>query len=201
MVVGRCDKSQVIMQAAEKLFTSRRFHEITMDDVANQAGVGKGTIYRYFRDKDDLFFQTATNGFDDLCELLQRKVPGHACFREQLLVACRQISRFFEHRRQLLRMMQTEDGRMAWCQGEMHERWMERRKKIVAALTEMIRKGVAEGEVREDLPADVLASFLLGMLRTRGRDLGDMPPDVRQHEIVVELFFRGVMKRSAGPVV
>jgi len=183
------------MQAAEKLFTSRRFHEITMDDVAKEAGVGKGTIYRYFRDKDDLFFQTATSGFDELCDLLRRKVPGNAGFSQQLLVACRQIATFFERRQQLLRMIQTEDGRMPWCHGELREHWMERRKNLVAALAETIRKGVAEGEVRDDIPAEVLASFLLGMLRTRGRDLGDVPPHLRQHEIVVDLFCKGVCKR------
>ena len=36
------DKRQRIMQAAEKLFSSRRFHEITTDDVAREAKVGKG---------------------------------------------------------------------------------------------------------------------------------------------------------------
>jgi AcrR family transcriptional regulator len=197
----RSDKSQQIMQAAEKLFTSRRFHEITMDDVAKEAGVGKGTIYRYFRDKDDLFFQTATSGFDELCDLLRRKVPGSACFSEQLLIACRHISSFFAHRRQLLRMIQTEDGRMALCQGEMQERWMDRRRNLVAALAEMIRKGVTEGQIRDDIPAEVLASFLMGMLRTRGRDLGDMPPDMRQHEIVVALFCHGAVKPSRGQAV
>lgn len=196
--MGRCDKSQSIMQAAERLFTSRRFHEITMDDVAKEAGVGKGTIYRYFRDKDDLFFQTATRGFDELCELLQRKVPGHAAFGEQVLVACRQIGQFFERRRQLFRMIQTEDGRMSWCQGEMRERWMESRKRLVAALAEMIGKGVAEGAVRNDIPPEVLAHFLLGMLRTHGRDMGEVAPDMRPHEVVVDLYLHGV-SRPGGP--
>ncbi|RPI59812.1 MAG: TetR/AcrR family transcriptional regulator, partial [Planctomycetaceae bacterium] len=67
------DKRLQIMQAAEKLFTSRRFHEVTTDDIAKSAHVGKGTIYNYFKDKDDMFFQMATNGFDELCDLLQAK--------------------------------------------------------------------------------------------------------------------------------
>ena len=37
----------------------------------------------------------------------------------------------------------------------------------------------------------VLANFLLGMLRTRGRDMCDVPQAMRQHEVVVELFVRG----------
>jgi TetR/AcrR family fatty acid metabolism transcriptional regulator len=190
-VVDKSSKSQQIMQAAERLFTSRRFHEITMEDVAKEAGVGKGTIYRYFQDKDDLFFRIATSGFDELCDLLRRKVPGNASFPEQLLIACRQIGRFFERRRQLSRMMQSEEGRMSWCSGQLHQRWMEHRKRLVAAVADLVQKGVSEGEVREDIPPVVLANFLMGMLRTRGRDMCDVPQAMRQHEVVVELFVRG----------
>jgi AcrR family transcriptional regulator len=195
--VGKNEKSQEIMQAAERLFTSRRFHEITMDDVAREAGVGKGTIYRYFKDKDDLFFRTAMSGFDELCELLRRKVPENASFAQQLLIACRQISRFFDRRRQLSRMMHTEEGRVSWGCGRLHQRWMEHRIKLVAAVADMIRKGVAEGQIRDDVAPEVLANYLLGMLRTRGRDLRDMPPAMRQHEVVVELFCRGAGRRCA----
>jgi len=53
-------KRQQILRTAEKLFTSRKFDEVTTDDIMNAAGVGKGTIYRYFRNKDDLFFHVAT---------------------------------------------------------------------------------------------------------------------------------------------
>ncbi len=189
--MDRNGKGLQIMQAAERLFTSRRFHEITMDDVAREAGVGKGTIYRYFQDKDDLFFRTATSGFDELCDLLRRKVPGNASFAQQLLIACGQIGRFFERRRQLSRMMQSEEGRMSWGSGQLHQRWMEHRKRLVAAVAEMIQKGVCEGQVRADIPPGVLANFLLGMLRTRGRDLCDVPQAMRQHEVVVDLFCHG----------
>ncbi len=200
----RNGKGLQIMQAAERLFTSKHFHEITMEDVAREAGVGKGTIYRYFQDKDDLFFQTATSGFDELCELLRRKVPGHASFAQQLLIVCRQIGQFFERRRQLSRMMQSEEGRMSWGTGQLHQRWMEHRKSLVAAMAEMIQKGVCEGDVRADIPPVALANFLLGMLRTQRRDMCDVPQAMRQHEVVVELFVRGagrtgeVGSRDAG---
>ena len=54
------DKRQQIMQAAERLFLGKRFHEVTTDEVAREAHVGKGTIYRHFKTKDELFFETAT---------------------------------------------------------------------------------------------------------------------------------------------
>jgi TetR/AcrR family fatty acid metabolism transcriptional regulator len=185
------EKQHLIMQAAEKLFTSRRFHEITMEDVAAAAEVAKGTIYLYFRDKEDLFAQTCTAGFDELCELLQSEVPENASFAEQLLGMVRQIAEFFERRHQLLRMMQAEEARMFYMKGGVHDRWMEKRKKLVSAITAVLAMGVSAGEVREDIPPEVLANVLLGMLRTRARDLSGAPPEVRRHEVVVDLFCRG----------
>ncbi|MCD6496685.1 MAG: TetR/AcrR family transcriptional regulator [Deltaproteobacteria bacterium] len=46
------DKKQEIMNAVEHLFRNRRFHEVTLDEVAKEAQVGKGTIYRFFSDND-----------------------------------------------------------------------------------------------------------------------------------------------------
>lgn len=189
--MARRDRQSDIMGAAEQLFTSRRYHEITTDDIAQAAHVGKGTIYRYFKDKDDLFFQVATSGFDELCALLRDKVPSQAPFRVQLLRACAEIPRFFKRRAQLLRMMQAEGDRMQWCSEPMQRRWMARRKKLVAAVAAILRKGVEEGELRSDVPPEVLANFLLGMLRTRARDLADAPPGLRRDELLVDLFCRG----------
>ncbi len=188
------DRRQEIMQAAERLFTSGQYHEITTDEIAQAARVGKGTIYRHFGDKDDLFFQVATSGFDALCDLLHRKVPEQAPFPQQLLSACGEIAAFFQRRRELFQMMQSQDGRMGACGKGLRDRWLGRRTKLVAAVTGILRRGVEEGEIRADVPAEALANFLLGMLRTRARDLADAPERLRRLELVVELFCHG-----AGP--
>jgi len=107
-------KRQQILRAAEKLFTSRRFDEVTTDDMMRVAGVGKGTIYRYFKNKDDLFFQVAISGFDKLCELLDKKVPKEASFKEKLVSVCQHISSYLTARRQLLRVMQIETSLVFW---------------------------------------------------------------------------------------
>ena len=67
------------------------------------AAVGKGTIYEYFEDKEDLFFQVTSGAFDELCELLARKAPDHAPFEERLLDACVRIAAFSRQHRPLSR--------------------------------------------------------------------------------------------------
>jgi AcrR family transcriptional regulator len=197
--MARQDRRRGIMQAAEKLFRSRRFHEITTDDVAREAGVGKGTLYRYFRDKEDLFFQTATSGFDELCDLVRRRVSDRAPFGEQLLAGCRLICEFFERRKHLLRMIIAEDCRISLAKGSLGARWKVHRERLLAAVADIVRRGVGEGVIRDDLPADVLAQFLLGMLRTRARDLEGAPARMRCLEVVVDLFCRGAGRDAPPP--
>ena len=189
------DKRAQIMDAAERLFTSRRLHEITLDDVVAQANIGKGTVYRYFKNKDDLFFQTATRGFDDLRDLLARNVPQDGPFDQQLLTACRLIDGFFHQRRQLFRMMQSEEARIRWCHGELRQRWTQRRREVVSAIAEIIKRGVREDAIRQDIAPGALAAFLLGMLRTRSRHM-DAPGQRLSLESVVGLFCCGA--RAGG---
>src|SRR5574342_415095 len=46
-------KSQ-ILNAAEDVFTQKGFEEARMDDIADETGLSKGTLYLYFKSKDDL---------------------------------------------------------------------------------------------------------------------------------------------------
>ena len=54
-MMNKTNKRILILNALEGLLPGRRFHEITLDEVAKAAQVGKGTIYLYFKDKDALF--------------------------------------------------------------------------------------------------------------------------------------------------
>lgn len=188
------EKRRKILEAAEALFSRGRFHEITMDDVARKAGVGKGTIYRYFKDKDDLFFELAMSGYDELCEMVRAEGERGGEFRSCLVSVCRSVTRFHTRRRQLIHVMQAEDRRALWQHGEARKTWHAHRMQLVASLVGILEKGRAAGDVRNDMELDVLAMFLLGMLRTRGRARGmDRHLEV-DHEQVVDLFLHGASK-------
>lgn len=50
------EKRRRIVAAAAEVFAQNGYHGTRMVAVANQAGIGKGTIYEYYASKDDLFF-------------------------------------------------------------------------------------------------------------------------------------------------
>jgi AcrR family transcriptional regulator len=185
------DKKSTILRAAEELVKGRRFHEVTMEGIARAAHVSKGTIYTYFRDKDELFFQLATDGFEELCELLGKPEGSDLPFRQRLLDVCRQISSFFEQRKPLMRVMIDQEGRTAGFHREMRGRLKEGRLRMVRAVSAVIERGVTERQVRSDLSASALAEMLLGMLRSRGRRLHDEGEELLSIENVVEVFLNG----------
>jgi AcrR family transcriptional regulator len=189
---------QQIMRAAETLFENRRFHEITLDEVAAVAHVGKGTIYRYFADKDDLFFRTATSGFDALCERLETRVPEDSGFEQRLLAACTQVTQFFAERRRLFRLMDAEQGRADHAdKPQLGELWQAKRQRMVAAVATILKQGMKDGRVRQRPPAEIMATYLLGMLRTRARDLGLASEEHRGLEPLIALFLNGAGEPTA----
>jgi AcrR family transcriptional regulator len=186
------EKKQRIMQAAEQLFRTRRVHEITLEEVARQADVGKGTIYLYFSDKEDLVFQAAVAGFDEMCGMLPQNAAQGVAFREALLRTCESISAFFQARRPLFRIILSEGERaMEGVGAGLRQRWRERRKPMAEAVAAIVGRGMASGEIRADVPAEILAEYLLGMLRTRSWELGNWPDAQRTVAIVVDLFLNG----------
>ena len=51
-----------IFEAATKVIGSNGFHNATINEIAREAGIGKGTIYEYIRKKEDLFMLIAEEG-------------------------------------------------------------------------------------------------------------------------------------------
>ena len=45
-----------ILEAARKVFAKKGFNDATVDDIANAAGVAKGTVYLYYRSKREVYF-------------------------------------------------------------------------------------------------------------------------------------------------
>jgi hypothetical protein len=134
--------------------------------------------------------------------VLADEAPPEAPFEDRLLLACRRISDFFHARRQWFRLMQTEESRMMCGRGQARSQWLQQRANLAAAVAAVLRIGVDEGKIRDDIPAEVLASFLLGMLRTRARDLAESSPAHADLHLVVDLFRQGAAraaKDAPGP--
>jgi AcrR family transcriptional regulator len=79
------DKRQAILDAALELFVERHFHGTAVPAIAERAGVGDGTIYRYFENKEALVNELYIQKKKELVSNLTREFAPGASVRERLV--------------------------------------------------------------------------------------------------------------------
>src|SRR5438876_4038185 len=88
-----------IEDAAMRVIARKGMSAATMQEIADEAGVAKGTIYLYFRDRDELVEKTFESAMSDLHERVERALEKEGSFEEKLrAVLAAQIGYFQAHR-------------------------------------------------------------------------------------------------------
>jgi AcrR family transcriptional regulator len=90
----RPDKRESILAAALALFVERGFHGTAVPEVADRAGVGAGTIYRYFASKEALVNELYRRSKQLLLSRMIKTFPASAAAREQFGALWRAMARF-----------------------------------------------------------------------------------------------------------
>ncbi len=160
------DKRQAILNSAQKTFGANGYATTTMEQIAINAGISKGSIYNYFRSKQDLFM-----------ELFAQSVAGDEAqvdaLLDQSIAASRKIEAFldlwfksFEHYQKIGALFleywataarEHREGGLAATFQQMYARW---RKRIGA----IIAQGVDSGEFRRELDTQWVVTGIMAML-------------------------------------
>lgn len=92
------DKRTAILEAARDLIAANGFHGAPTSAIAARAGVGVGSIYRYFKDKEELIHEVF-NGLAEKTETdILKGYDSNASFREQYLCLCGNFFRYmYDH--------------------------------------------------------------------------------------------------------
>ncbi len=149
-------KRQTITDAAVRLFASRPFHEVKLDDVAAAAKVGKGTVYLYFKNKEDLYVTLIHNGFSELVDRLKDQLGGEdlppwAALRR--VVA--ELAEFAVSHPDLYELMRSVP---------MNKLRTSKRGELTDLIESIIRRGIRSGVMEDPHPA-LTATFIPAMVR------------------------------------
>ena len=191
---SRAAYREAILAAAERVFGRLGFHDTKMTDVAAEAGVAAGTLYNYFKNKDEVFASIlqrgqeqvtalleAHNGVDDPIERTRLRLRDTFAYLEEhgaLFSMFLRLGGFVEHAQKRVLEDHSEVG---------YTRGVER-------TTAILREAVARGQVRSDLAVEELTVMLMGacdatiLAWTRA---GCPPGLPARADIIVELFLRG----------
>ena len=144
------ERRDAILSAALDEFSIRGFEATRLDDVARRAGVAKGTIYLYFRDKESLFQELIRTMLTPLVGTIE--AMGEADVPIALL-ADRIVDLFvrevYETRRKDVIRLMISEGRRFPKLAEFYYR--EVLSRIIGAVRSLLRRAAARGEIPEGL--------------------------------------------------
>jgi len=147
------------VQTAVKLFSEHPFHKVRLDDVAEAAGVGKGTVYIYFKNKEELYYSLVYEGFAEMVDRLkvqvnQEGLTGEAKVR---LIVMGVVEYGIKHPQffEVLRTVGVPDATSMWDM---------KRQEAAALIEKVIRDGISQGEFHVSRP-ERIGLYLMAMVR------------------------------------
>jgi AcrR family transcriptional regulator len=167
---------QRLLAAAKDLFATRGL-DVTLDDVARHAGVGTGTAYRRFPNKDALIDALMVDSIGEVAaiarECLEEPDPWGA------------LTSYFER---ALALQAADRGlkEVLFSSGRGRERSVEARRQIAPVVTQMVKRAVEAGAVRSDFStSDVpVINFMINTLIDFGSDI---EPDLYKRYLAIVL--------------
>jgi AcrR family transcriptional regulator len=177
-----------IVRCASEIFSEREFHEVLTDDIAHRVGIGKGTIYRYFRSKEELYLAAIGDGLNGLhaavTAVLQQDAPLAATIEA---VARTMITYFWQQRDFFVLMHRLESKLKARERAD----WQQKRIEVVSMIRRVMERAAARGEIGR-LNARLGVEILFGMIRSVCvyRAESDRPEELTR--LVTGIFLRGV---------
>src|SRR5262249_154273 len=95
-----------MLEAAAYLFGTQRFHEVRMEDIAAQAEVGKGTLYRYFSDKEELYLALLARASQQMIQRLSAALEETEGARDGLIRFIQAVLAYFDEQPHLIDLIQ-----------------------------------------------------------------------------------------------
>jgi AcrR family transcriptional regulator len=186
-------KRERIIEAGLKLFANASYQAVTMDRVAEAAGVAKGTLYLYFQSKEDLYLGILTDGMESMARNYQASVDPQADVKVRLRRVIILSAEFYDQRRDLLRLMMTEEPRMPEARNRLREEWRDR---WVRFFNSLIEEGVQSGAFRA-VDARLATFAILGSIRSVMLFHGAQRPVDQIGDELGEMVIRGLSHEAA----
>jgi AcrR family transcriptional regulator len=173
-----------LFAVATELLGERGFGSTTVDEIADRAGVAKGTVYYHFSSKVELVEALIAEGLTPLAENMRASVEGTSSAREALQALTYAELQFIREHRAFAKLVVTE----LWREDRVwRETLMIVREQMVTIIREQIERGIASGELRSDIDPRFAGGALFALTATAALDWLALDPERSIDEVVAQI--------------
>lgn len=185
-------KYHQILEAAIKVFAEQGFHQATISQIAREAGVADGTIYLYFKNKEDIMVNFFGYKTKQVFGRFREEVDKADNARDKLRLLIKRHLEEFQRDRSMAILYQTETRRFSrMCEEQIREM----SKMYLDLVSEIVERGQDEGLMRKDLYMGLVKRFIIGAIDeviNTWLHSGGSYDLVSMADPLVDLFIRGV---------
>ncbi len=159
------DKSELIIQAALKIFYQRGYGSVSIEEIAREAEVAKGTIYLYFKDKDELFFRSVLYVIEFI-EATTKEVAVDSKDPFQTLgkIAYGYLHTILQNKHFCGLFYIISDPGLVRNREKLFNILLEKENSLLSFITRIIEQGKSAGVIESALDAKEVAYLFQGML-------------------------------------
>jgi AcrR family transcriptional regulator len=152
---------ELLVGAAETAIARVGYDAVTMGEVAAEAGCATGTLYLYFKDKQQLVMALVERHGRIFRERIEKAMAAATDPLEKLRLATQSFLEYFNQNRSYFRILNASNlFRRGVLPAALPPAEQEARKKYLAANLELIRQAQAAGRIRKDLAADEILNYM-----------------------------------------
>lgn len=150
-----------IIRAAAKVFKAKGYHAATIQDIADEVGLLKGSLYHYVASKEELLYLVVKDPITRVYRRLEKIADGKAPAREKIARAIAvHLEAFDVHYPHLFVYIREMDSLMA----RLKDKIAESPKHYERLWHRILREGMKAGELRDDLDVKVVTYAILGAM-------------------------------------
>jgi len=149
-----------IVRVGRAVFSDRGYEAATTTEIAERLGISEATIFTYFRGKRDLCVRVIEDWYDEIIGQIDEGMPRGQSVRTQFAFVVRAHLRLFLDQGTGMCALVLSEGR---AKGQpLGDRLVPLQRRYTAPLMDLLARGQAKGEVREDVPLRLLRSLIYG---------------------------------------
>jgi AcrR family transcriptional regulator len=151
-----------ILTSALELFAHNGFDQVTADELAAEARVGKGSVYRKFGSKEGLYAAAVVAGFRQLRRQIESVLEVERSFPEQITAIVRHVLSSVWDRGDFFVLIRDPNTILPSAAARKYRREY---KELSLLISRVLKGGAASGWIRPDLNFQLVAESILGMIR------------------------------------
>jgi len=154
-----------ILRTAERLFATKGFHLTTMADIAREAEYAVGTIYLYFKDKEQIYLTLIEEKTGRTFQLVKEKVDQVQGAENKIRTLIEEHLNNFQENEDFFRIYFSDRGECRWTiKDKISRTAVEGFIKYIGYISQLVQLAQVERVIRKELDPKKCAHILAGML-------------------------------------